>query len=170
MPKYSVVGQRIPRIDALSKVTGTTVYSGDVVLPNMLYGAVLRSTYAHATILRLNVARAQAIEGVMAVITASDVPGYKRRNPLSFAGLPHLAQGKVVYVGQPVAVVAATSMEIAKKAIGSIEVEYEELPPILDVIESMQPGTMPIYPDLHTNLIARLQPMMSVNRAILLTT
>ncbi len=155
MPEYSVIGQRIPRIDALSKVTGRAVYSGDVVLPNMLCGAVLRSPFAHATIIRLNSDKARALEGVMAIVTASDVPGYKRRNPLSFAGLPHLAQGKVVYEGQPVAVVAATSRAIAERALGLIEVEYEELPPIVDVIQSMQPETTPIYPDLHTNLIAR---------------
>ncbi len=155
MAKYSVVGKRIPRIDALSKVTGTAIYSGDVTLPDMLYGKVCRSPHAHAIIRRLDVTKAQALEGVMAVITASDVPGYKNRSPLLLVEMPHLAQEKVVYAAQPVAVVAATSIEIAEKAVGLIEVEYEELPPVLDVLESMKPETPPIYPDLYTNFIAR---------------
>jgi len=155
MAKYSVVGKRIPRIDALSKVTGTAVYSGDITLPGMLHGKVHRSPHAHAIIRRLDVTKAQALEGVMAVITASDVPGYKIRSPLLLAEMPHLAQDKVVYAAQPVAVVAATSVEIAEKAVGLIEVEYEELPPVLDVLESMKPETPPIYPNLYTNFIAR---------------
>jgi len=155
MAKYSVVGKRIPRIDALSKVTGTAVYSGDVTLPSMLYGKVHRSPHAHAIIRRLDVTKAQALEGVMAVITASDVPGYKIRSPLLLAEMPHLAQDKVVYAAQPVAVVAATSVDIAEKAVGLIKVEYEELPPVLDVLESMKPETPPIYPNLYTNFIAR---------------
>ncbi|MDO9333583.1 MAG: xanthine dehydrogenase family protein molybdopterin-binding subunit [Dehalococcoidales bacterium] len=155
MAKYSVVGKRIPRIDALSKVTGTAIYSGDVTLPDMLYGKVCRSPHAHAIIRRLDVTKARSLEGVMAVITASDVPGYKNRSPLLLVEMPHLAQEKVVYAAQPVAVVAATSIEIAEKAVGLIEVEYEELPPVLDVLESMKPETPPIYPDLYTNFIAR---------------
>ena len=154
MPKYSVVGKRIPRIDALNKVTGTAVYSGDVILPNMLYGKVLRSPHPHAIIRRLDVTKAQALEGVKAVITASDVPGYQNRSPLLLAEMPHLAQEKVAYAEQPVAVVAATSIEIAEKAVDLVEVEYEELPPILDVLESMKPEAIPIYPNLYTNFIA----------------
>ncbi|UCB43074.1 MAG: xanthine dehydrogenase family protein molybdopterin-binding subunit [Dehalococcoidales bacterium] len=154
MAKYSVVGKRVPRIDALNKVTGTAVYSGDVILPDMLYGKVLRNPHTHAIIQRLDVTKAQALEGVKAVITASDVPGYQSRSPLLLAEMPHLAQEKVTYAGQPVAVVAATSIEIAEKAVDLIEVEYEELPPILDVLESMKPETPPIYPDLYTNFIA----------------
>lgn len=155
MAKYSVVGKRVPRIDALSKVTGAAIYSGDVVLPGMLHGRVLRSPHAHAIIRRLDITKAQAVDGVMAVITAADVPGYKIRNPLLLAEMAHLPQDKVVYAAQPVAVVAATSVEIAEKALGLIDVEYEELTPVLDVLESMKPETPPIYPDLYTNFIAR---------------
>ena len=107
MSRYSVVGKRLPRVDALHKVTGAAVFSGDVILHHMLHGKVLRSPYPHAAIRRLDVTKALALDGVLAVITASDVPGYKRQNELSFAELPHLAKDKVVYAQQPVAVVAA---------------------------------------------------------------
>ncbi len=155
MAKHSVVGKRVARIDALSKVTGTAVYSGDVTLPDMLYGKVCRSPHPHAIIRRLDVTKAQALEGVRAVITAADVPGYQNRSPLLIVEMPHLAQEKVVYAEQPVAVVAATSIDIAEKAVELIEVAYEELPPILDVLESMKPEAIPIYPNLYTNFITR---------------
>ena len=77
MSEYSVVGKRVNRVDALAKVTGKALYSADISLPNMLYGKVLWSPYAHARIRRLDVAKALALEGVMAVITAADVPGQK---------------------------------------------------------------------------------------------
>ena len=114
MAEYSVVGKSVPWIDALGKVTGAAVYSADVSLPNMLHGKILRSPHAHARIRRLDVAKARVLDGVMAVITAEDVPGYKIKSSLLLHHVPHLAQDKVVYVGQPVAVVAATSVRIAE--------------------------------------------------------
>ena len=158
MSRYSVVGKRLPRVDALHKVTGAAVFSGDVILHHMLHGKVLRSPYPHAAIRRLDVTKAQALDGVLAVITASDVPGYKRQNELSFAELPHLAKDKVVYAQQPVAVVAATRVGIAEKALDLIEVDYEELPPVLDTVEAMQPSSPLIHPSLYTNVITNPQP------------
>ncbi len=110
MSEYSVVGKRLPRVDALEKVTGEAVFSVDVSLPNMIHGKVLRSPYAHAVVVRLDVTKARNLDGVLAVVIASDVPGYKNRGELSFAQLPHLARDKVVYAGQPVAAVAAVSV------------------------------------------------------------
>jgi CO/xanthine dehydrogenase Mo-binding subunit len=158
MSQYSVVGKRLPRVDALGKVTGTAVFSGDIMLPNMLHGKVLRSPHAHAAIRRLDTTKAQALEGVMSVMTASDVPGTKKKNPLTLAELPHLAQDKVVYAGQPLAAVAATSVRIAEKALDLIEVEYDELPPLLETAESMKPSAQLIHDDLYTNAITNPQP------------
>lgn len=154
MPEYSVVGKRVPRIDALPKVTGEAIYSGDVMLPRMLYGKILRSPYPHGIIKRLDVTRAQGLDGVKSVITAEDVPGFKGKSALFCPEAPHLAREKVLYAAQPVAAVAATSLRIAEEAIGLIEVEYEELPPILDTAESMKPETPLIYPDLYTNRVS----------------
>jgi CO/xanthine dehydrogenase Mo-binding subunit len=158
MTKYSVVGQRLPRVDAISKVTGEAVFSGDVSLPHMLHGQVLRSPQPHAVIRRLNVRKAQALDGVMAVITASDVPNYKKGNELTFNELPHLAQNKVVYAGQPVAAVAAISLEIAEKALDLIEIDYEPLPAVFDILEAMQPSSPLIHPELYTNVITNPTP------------
>jgi xanthine dehydrogenase molybdenum-binding subunit len=155
MSEYAVIGKSIPRIDALKKVTGEAIYSGDVILPRMLHGKVLRSPYPHALIKRLDVAKARALDGVKAVITAADVPGFKDKSELSYPEAPHLARDKVVYAGQPIAAVAATSLRIAEEAIGVIEVEYEELPPLLDTAEAMKPDAPLIYPDLYTNRFGR---------------
>jgi xanthine dehydrogenase molybdenum-binding subunit len=153
MSEYSVVGKRVPRIDALKKVTGEAIYSGDVMLPRMLYGKILRSPYPHATIRRLDVTKAQALNGVKAVITAADVPGFKGKSALVCPEGPHLAREKVIYAAQPVAAVATTSLRIAEEAIGLIEVEYEKLPPLLDTSESLKPEAPLIYPDLYTNRV-----------------
>ena len=158
MSKYSVVGKRLPRVDALEKVTGEAGFSVDVSLPGMIHGKVLRSPYAHAAISRLDVTRARAFDGVMAVITALDVPGYQKRGELSFTQLPHLARKKVVYAGQPVAAVAAVSVEIAEKALDLIEVYYEELPPVLDPLEAMEPSSPLVHDILRTNIITGAQP------------
>jgi len=151
MPEYKTVGKPLSRIDALSKVTGDAIYSGDILLPNMLHGKILRSLHAHANVKRLDVKKAKALKGVKAVITADDVPGYKVKHFLSLVEMPHLPKNKVTYASQPVAVVAAESAEIAEKALTLIDVEYEKLPPILDVLEAMKPETPAIFPDLFTN-------------------
>ena len=127
----------------------------------MLHAKILRCPYPHAKIRRLDVTKALKLDGVKAVITADDVPGYKRKSILLFAELPRLAKEKVVYAEQPVAVVAATSVRIAEKALSLIEVEYEELPPILDVLDAMKPETPPIHDDLFTNLITFRRPQKS---------
>jgi len=151
MPAYKTAGRRLSRIDALSKVTGNAIYSGDVFLPRMLHGKILRSPHAHANIKRLDTTKAKALAGVKAVITADDVPGYKTRKYLSLVEMPHLPIKKVTYASQPVAVVAADRLDIAEKALDLIDVEYEELPAILDPLEAMKSDTPAIYMDLYTN-------------------
>jgi xanthine dehydrogenase molybdenum-binding subunit len=150
MPEYSVVGKRVNRVDAMAKVTGKAFYGADIILPNMLYGKVLWSPYAHARIRHLGGAKALASEGVMAVITAADVPGQKNEeeypNPMTCC----LAKEKVIFSGQPVAAVAATNPHIAEKALELIEVDYEELPSVIDVLEAMKPDAPLVHPDSYT--------------------
>ena len=150
MPKYSVVGKRVNRVDALAKVIGKALYCADINLPNMLHGKILWSPYAHARIRRLDVAKALALEGVMAVITAADVPGQKSEgenlNPMTCC----LAREKVIFAGQPVAAVAAINPYIAEEALGLIEVDYEELTPVIDVLEAMKPDAPLVHPNMYT--------------------
>ena len=155
MSEYSILGKRLPRVDALDKATGRALYSADFSLPNMLYGKVLRSPYAHAMIRRLDISKAQALKGVMAVITADDIPERKEK---SSPRTPQLAREKVVFAGQPVAVVAAINPYIADEALGLIEVDYEELPPVMDALEAMKSDATLIFPDMYTNLQVPGQP------------
>jgi CO/xanthine dehydrogenase Mo-binding subunit len=133
-----VVGKSLPRFDAPGKVTGTAVYAADFALPGMLVGKVLRSTEPHARVVRLDVTRARRLPGVRAVISAADVPDVYYGGGLKDETI--FARGKVRYVGQPVAAVAATTPEAADAALAAIEVVYESLPAVLDLDAALAPG------------------------------
>ncbi len=131
-----VVGARLPRYDGVGHVTGRTTYVDDVRVPGMLHAAALRSPHHHARIARFDTSPAEAMAGVHAVVTHEDVPLLVYGH-LSGAGIPGdeplLAKDVVRYKGQPMALVAADTVEIARAACAAIEVEYEELPALLDV-------------------------------------
>ena len=142
--KYKVIGTRPIRHDGEDKVTGRAVYGADVQLPGMLYGRVLRSPHAHARIKSIRTERAEALEGVKAVVTAADLPdpGGSSANlgELGLVPLKHLshnvlASGKVLYHGHAIAAVAAVTAQIADQALKLIEVDYEVLPPVMDVLQ-----------------------------------
>jgi CO/xanthine dehydrogenase Mo-binding subunit len=133
-----VVGKPLPRVDAPGKVTGTAVYAADFALPGMLVGKIFRSTEPHARIVRLDVTRARSLPGVRAVVSAADVPDVRYGGGLKDETV--FAQGKVRYVGQPVAAVAATTPEAAEAALAAIEVVYEPLPAVLDLEAALAPG------------------------------
>ncbi|PMC39151.1 xanthine dehydrogenase subunit D [Bacillus sp. UMB0899] len=115
------------RPDGFDKVTGSLKYLTDYTFPNMLYGKVLRSSFPHAKISSISTEEAEKLEGVKAVLTYKDVPGMNRFG-LIFPDQPVLCEDVVRYVGDAVAAVAATSEEIAEKALSLIQVEYEPLP------------------------------------------
>jgi xanthine dehydrogenase molybdenum-binding subunit len=150
MQEYSVVGKRVPRVDAVDKVTGKALYAADYTLPNMLYGKILWSTLAHARIRHLDITKALSLKGVMAVITADDVPIEERNkehpNPMTSC----IAKDKVIFAVQPIAAVAAINPHIAEEAINLIKVNYEELTPVVDVLEAMKPNTPLVHPETHT--------------------
>ena len=126
-----VAGKSLPRVDAPGKVSGTAVYAADFALPGMLCGKLLRATLPHARIVCLDVARARALPGVRAVITAADVPDVRYGGAVKDETI--FARDRVRYVGQPVAAVAAVTAEAAEAALAAIEVAYEPLASVLDV-------------------------------------
>jgi CO/xanthine dehydrogenase Mo-binding subunit len=138
-----VVGKSLPRMDGAGKVTGTAVYAADFALPGMLVGKVFGSTEPHARIVRLDTARARALPGVRAVIAAADVPDVRYGGALKDETV--FARGKVRYVGQPVAAVAATTPEAAEAALAAIEVVYEPLPAVFDLDAALAPGAPLIH-------------------------
>lgn len=125
------VGRRVERVDARRKASGQALYVDDLAFPRMLWAKVLRSPYPSARIRAVDVARARALRGVRAVLTAADLPD-ARTGPF-VKDEPVLARGRVRYIGEPVAVVAADDPDTALEALGRVEVEYAELPAVFDV-------------------------------------
>lgn len=163
MRTFSIVGKSVPRVDALSKVTGEGKYADDIVLPGMLYGKILRSIYPHARILNINTERAEKLIGVKAVVTASDVPD--ERHGTSIRDQTILARGEVRYVGEPVAAVAAVDEETAEEALELIEIEYEQLSAVFDPIKAMNPDSPIIHEELasYKTFFARTEKSMTGN-------
>lgn len=159
---YDVVGTRPVRVDATAKVTGQAQYGTDVHLPNMAYGAVLRSPHAHARILSIDTRAAEALPGVYAVVTADDLLDPEARAALAEAGdtgelnnfAQTLARDKVLYQGHPVAAVAARTPTLAEQALEHIEVAYEVLPPVLDVLDAMRDDAPLLHPQQRTRSLA----------------
>jgi carbon-monoxide dehydrogenase large subunit len=144
MSELTVIGKPVTRVDANEKVTGQIVYGYDLVLPNMLYGKALFSTKAHAQIKRIDTSKAKAVPGVVAVVTGEDAPWTHGE---AVKDKPFLAQGKVRYIGEPVAAVAAEDEDTAQAAVKLIEVEYEDLPVYTDPERAAQMDCIAIHPD-----------------------
>jgi carbon-monoxide dehydrogenase large subunit len=140
-----MIGASIPRIDAIEKVLGKALYATDIKIQGMLYGKVLRSSLPHAKILNVDISRAQKLLGVKGVVTGKDLMG---RYGTCIQDQPYYCFDKVRYVGDPVAGVAATDLDIAEEALELIKVDYEELPPVLDPVKGMEPDAPLIHEEL----------------------
>src|SRR5437870_5919996 len=140
------IGHSVPKPDAWLKATGTATYAGDVRLAGMLEARVLRSLHPHARILSIDTSAAEALPGVYAVITGRDVPEARIGNGIHDRHA--LARERVIYVGEPVAAVAAIDEETAERALQLIEVQYEPLPAVFDLEEALRPESPIVHPDL----------------------
>lgn len=136
---FTYIGRRVARSDAGAKVTGAAVYLDDIKLAGMLYGKVLRSRHPHAIITGIDTSGAERLPGVKCVATGADLPFLHGE---SLVDEPFLARGKVRYLGEGVAAVAAVDEETAEAALGLIEVRYQELPALFDPVEAARPGVL----------------------------
>jgi xanthine dehydrogenase molybdenum-binding subunit len=146
--EFSVVGKKIPRIDAYERVTGQAQYTGDIQLPGMLHARVLRSPHPHARIVSIDTSKAENLPGVKAIAHHENA-----KVPWSSGGHTHqrfIFNNPVRYVGDAVAAVAATDPHIAEDALKLIEVKYEKIPHVLDANEALKPDAAKIAP--HGNL------------------
>src|SRR5580658_6718547 len=138
------VGKSAPQIEAQEKVCGSAQFIADLYRPNMLFGAVLQSPHAHARILNYDLSQALAMTGVRAIVTGDDLQQNWRMG--AFIKDEHaLAKGKLRYVGEPVAAVAADTEAIARAAAAAINVTYEELPAALSPEAALSPGAAVIH-------------------------
>ncbi len=139
-----LIGRSIPRMDSPQKVRGQTRYTDDLHLPGMLHARLVTAPYAHARILGVDTAQAASLPGVVAVVTGRDLfpdgpePAERARHML--------ARDKVIYYGQPVAVVVAETAEVAADAAELVRVDYDPLPAVVDPIEAMRPDAPAIRP------------------------
>jgi aldehyde oxidoreductase len=140
------IGQPVTRPGALEKATGTTLYAADLAVDGCAFIKVLRSPHHHAKIVHIDKKDAEAIPGVLAVLTAEDVKG---TNILKMAGddQPILCGNKVRFVGDPVAAVVANNEEIASYALEKIEVTYDPLEPVLTPEEALKEGAVKVHDD-----------------------
>jgi CO/xanthine dehydrogenase Mo-binding subunit len=145
-PHSSQVGKSVVRLDGHAKVTGEIRYTSDLTLPGMIWGKCLRSPFPHARILRIDTSEAKKLPGVLAVITASDMP--PRLVGRRLKDMPVLAEEVVRFLGERVAAVGAESAEIAEEALSRIRADYEEIKAVYDPLEAMSEGA----PVLHENL------------------
>lgn len=145
MSKY--IGVSVPRVDGVKKVTGAAKYVGDMKWPRMLYAKCVKSPYAHAKIVSIDISAAKALKGVHDVITGDY---YTKRGGLYLEDKNFLAVNTVKFCGEPVVAVAAETPEIAEAACELVKVEYEPLPVINNPMEGMAKDAILIHPELHT--------------------
>ncbi len=160
MAEFQVIGTRLPKVDALERVTGKATFGADLMLPGMLWAKVVRSPYPHARIQKIDTRKALALPGVKAVVTAQDLPPLAKGAKAPLVGEMSIdlsaireivmASEKVRYHGQAVAAVAAVDPFTAEEAARLVEVEYEELPVVEDVLEAMKPDSPLVHEDLYT--------------------
>ena len=141
-----VVGKPTPRVEGELKVTGKALYSADMTLPDGLWGKCLRSPIPYGRIKRIDISKALNVPGVKAVITGQDVAGL--RIGRCIYDTPIVADGVVRFIGEKVAAVAAETRLAAEQAIDLIDVEYEELEPLLDPVEAANSDAPVLHPDL----------------------
>ena len=142
------VGHNVARVDGIDKVTGKAKFVGDITIRGMLQGKILRSTYPHARLASIDASRAEALPGVIAVLTASDIVDLNS----IYNGRPVIATNKVRYVGEPVAAVAAVDLATAEEAMSLIQVEYEELPAVIGIDAALKKDAQLIHQEKAGNI------------------
>ncbi len=155
LPELRQIGKPLRRVDAMGKALGTTVYAGDYTMPRMLHAKVFRSTHASALIKRLDVSKARSLPGVVCVLTSADLPhaklvtdmpGQTGQKQRAGSEVPVLAIDRVRFYGEPIALIAAETLDVAERASKLVEIEYEPVPGVYDPIEAMKPGAPILHP------------------------
>jgi CO/xanthine dehydrogenase Mo-binding subunit len=147
MAEPRISGTSVPRVDAVAKLTGRAKYAVDVTLPGMAQAAVVRADRAHARIVSIDRSAAEVAPGVLAVITAESVAPLDVRFGHIVRDHPALATGRVLYHGEPVALVVAETRRDAERAAKLVAVAYEDLPAVIDADEALAPGAPVLHPE-----------------------
>ena len=148
MREYKFVGRNVARVDGIEKVTGAARFTGDLVVPGMLYGKILRSPYPHARIAAIDASGAEALPGVAGVLTGKDALDLHQ----TARGVPVIALKEACYQGEPVAAVAAVSEAVAEEALSLVRVDYEELPAAIGIDAALKDGAPRVHGNLDSNI------------------
>jgi len=154
--QHTWIGKDIKRREDPALLMGTAIYTNDVNLPGMLHAAVLRSPYAHARIVSIDTSAAKKLPGVYAVLTGHEatevigpLPAFCAEPVVEYA----IAVEKVRYAGEAVVAVAAESRYVAEDALELVQIEWEPLPPVIDVLEAMKPDAPKVHENLPSNIV-----------------
>jgi len=153
-----VIGESVPMLDSVARVTGALDYMINLRLPNMLFGKIVRSQSPHAKLLKVDVTNALQVPGVVAILTGEDL-GANAFYGVAIKDQGVVAMDRVRYVGEPIAAIAAESLEAAEEASLLIDVEYEELPSVFDAQETIQADAPILHEKFPNNIFknARLR-------------
>ena len=157
MSEYSVLGKRLPRVDGPVKATGMARFADDLTVPGMLYGKILRSPHAHARILNIDTSRAESLPGVRGIIVGADFGDYRYGLRPDTRDEYPLARGKVRYLGEEVAAVAAIDEDTALAALELIRVDYQVLPAVTDPEEALQETAPLLHEDKPGNISVHMK-------------
>ena len=175
-----LIGKSVKRVEDKRFTMGHGRFTDDIVLPGQTYAAFVRSQYAHAKILSVDTSAAKAMPGVVAIYTGADVANingvpcgwqvnFKNGNAMKEPKHPLLVADKVRHVGDAIAIVIGESIEEAVDAAQAVNVEYEELPCVVDAFKAVQPGAPPVHDDVPNNICfdwALGNPIDEVNAAM----
>jgi nicotinate dehydrogenase large molybdopterin subunit len=159
--KTRVIGSGVNRLDAWGKVLGETQFPADIDRPNQIYGIVVRSPHPHAKIRNIYTSEAENLAGVIAVLTAKDVP--HNSHGVLFRDQPVLVNEHVRMTGDPIVVVGAETLEIAREAAQRVIVDYEILIPLLDPVEAMKEDAYVLHPEIHPSNVLYHLPIRRGN-------
>jgi 4-hydroxybenzoyl-CoA reductase alpha subunit len=152
MADFSVIGERVPRVDSKEKVTGQAKYAADYSLPDMLWCKLVRSPYPHARIINIDTSQAEKLPGVQGIVTGRDFGGWTWGWMPKTRDEPPLAVDKVRYMAEAVAGVAAADEDTAEEAADLVRVEYEVLPGVFDPEEAMKDGAPRVHDYVKNNI------------------
>ena len=158
MESFRVIGKSFPRHESIAKVTGQARYTDDIDLPGMVYGSILRSSHAHARILRIDTSEAEKVRGVLTILLPGDVPGHL----FNCAGNPpspilikdeRILTDQPLYVGDRIAAVAALTPEACQEALDKLRMEIEPLPAVFEIEDALRKEAPLLHPDVsQTNI------------------
>jgi xanthine dehydrogenase molybdenum-binding subunit len=159
--KLTVVGSKQAPFEARAKLTGGAKFGEDIYFPNLLYGKILRSEYAHAKIVSLDTSEAEKFDGVHAIITFKDFSSADYASDIKDQTI--LADQKVLYYGQPICVLAAETSEIAESALAKIKIEYQQLPVISSIDDALREESVEIHPEVRNQGLENLEMSKNIS-------